>query len=285
MLTHLIGAALFFMLFFAEMGSIWMSPSMLRDGEESPWLPAAGDMPLSPWWTRPMQHLVASFYAPLATGDAVLVAAAPLGCGIMCLCSVFFHTVGCCSERHYKGGMQTDGCGILMCMGLCQILPMWFMWQCFPMERAVHMTVQLALLVGCVLVVFLPQFHEIRFRRIRALLFGLGSFFWCISMVRLSWRVSGSLEFMLQFDPVWSLLERIVTGVLFLGFGASLILNRIPERWFPGRLDYGWWSHPIWHVCVVLQGLAHYLLYRDYAVSMTSDTLWAEFCPILTAAR
>jgi adiponectin receptor len=34
--------------------------------------------------------------------------------------------------------------------------------------------------------------------------------------------------------------------------------NRIPERWRPGRFDYFFASHQIFHVHVVLAALAHY---------------------------
>lgn len=34
--------------------------------------------------------------------------------------------------------------------------------------------------------------------------------------------------------------------------------NRIPEKLYPGKFDYFFASHQIFHVCVVLAALAHY---------------------------
>ena len=35
--------------------------------------------------------------------------------------------------------------------------------------------------------------------------------------------------------------------------------NRIPERLWPGKFDYFFASHQIFHVCVVLAALSHYV--------------------------
>jgi adiponectin receptor len=35
--------------------------------------------------------------------------------------------------------------------------------------------------------------------------------------------------------------------------------NRIPEKLYPGKFDYFFASHQIFHVCVVLAALAHYV--------------------------
>ncbi|KAH8101140.1 hemolysin-III related-domain-containing protein [Cristinia sonorae] len=50
----------------------------------------------------------------------------------------------------------------------------------------------------------------------------------------------------------------LVSGALYL-VGALLYANRFPERRWPGTFDYIGASHQIFHCCVVLAALAHYI--------------------------
>ena len=48
----------------------------------------------------------------------------------------------------------------------------------------------------------------------------------------------------------------IAQGALYV-IGSLLYANRIPERFFPGKCDYLFQSHQIFHVLVVLAALVH----------------------------
>lgn len=45
----------------------------------------------------------------------------------------------------------------------------------------------------------------------------------------------------------------------------------MPERWYPGRFDYFGASHQIFHVCVVLAALAHFMVSDLPKNSNTTD--------------
>lgn len=47
-------------------------------------------------------------------------------------------------------------------------------------------------------------------------------------------------------------------ALLYL-FGALLYATRTPERYFPGRCDFVGQSHQLFHVCVVVAAIVHYL--------------------------
>jgi len=58
-----------------------------------------------------------------------------------------------------------------------------------------------------------------------------------------------------------------VAGLAFYGWfimiaaylgGAFIYAMKIPERWAPGKFDYLFHSHQIWHVCVVAAAYVHY---------------------------
>ncbi|KAF9264603.1 HlyIII-domain-containing protein [Marasmius fiardii PR-910] len=50
----------------------------------------------------------------------------------------------------------------------------------------------------------------------------------------------------------------ILSGFFYIG-GALLYANRIPERFNPGRYDYLFHSHQIFHICVVTGAYLHYV--------------------------
>ncbi len=62
-------------------------------------------------------------------------------------------------------------------------------------------------------------------------------------------------------DEMWALPLASLYGLLgmvtFYLFGAFLYVHQYPERCFPGRFDYLFHSHQIWHVCVVAAAYCH----------------------------
>jgi adiponectin receptor len=238
-----------------------------------------------------------SMWLPLPSSYSFYLALVPLGGAITCLSSVLFHTIGCCSHAHYRKGMQCDGCGILATVFACQLFPIAVLWQCFPVERMVHLTVLSVLCVVSLVAVFLPQFSEFHFRKYRALLFLTTSIYWMASFVRLAYLVHRphvnitdyprDTEHLLLdiFGPGLPIALRVIIedcslGSLFIVAGALLVLSRVPERFFPGKLDLSWWSHPIWHLCTIMQSLSHYMLFRAFAVWWLShDQARAMMCP------
>ena len=50
----------------------------------------------------------------------------------------------------------------------------------------------------------------------------------------------------------------IMVGICYI-LGAAIYVNRIPERFFPGKFDFWGSSHNIWHLFVVVGKVLHYL--------------------------
>jgi hypothetical protein len=67
--------------------------------------------------------------------------------------------------------------------------------------------------------------------------------------------------------------ERGVCFVALLLLGVAIHVLKIPERFFPGKLDYVGNSHAIWHICY---SLAYYFFFSDVFVLNTgrADLLW-----------
>lgn len=55
-----------------------------------------------------------------------------------------------------------------------------------------------------------------------------------------------------------SIVHLILMGASYV-IGALIYGCRIPERWYPGRFDIWFASHQIFHVCVVIALISHYV--------------------------
>lgn len=66
---------------------------------------------------------------------------------------------------------------------------------------------------------------------------------------------------------------RGITFVALLVFGVIVHVLKVPERFFPGRLDYVGNSHAIWHISY---SLAFYFFFSDLFMLNTgrADLLW-----------
>eukprot|EP00762_Andalucia_godoyi_P007762 ANDGO_01723.mRNA.1 ADIPOR-like receptor SPBC12C2.09c len=247
-------------------------------------------------WTHVLGALLFVLLAlhSVACNDPFLLTLIPVGGVVTCIGSVVFHTIGCCSHRHYQTGLRCDAIAILGTAVSCQILPIFAIFKSHDTERKndaaldgfrwVHSAVLLLLIAAnAYTAVFVKHFHSREFRRFRSALFIVAGLYFVVPIAHGFTRLD-------QFGPdqwfglsphrgieqvdrpvqpgeialeVWLATTRAtIEGWVFLLIGATLVVLRIPERWAPGKLDFGWWSHPIWHICTVLQGVTHFLAFR-----------------------
>ena len=61
-----------------------------------------------------------------------------------------------------------------------------------------------------------------------------------------------------------SLLNVALVALFYIG-GAFLYAMRIPERFFPGKCDYWFQSHQIFHIFVIIAAIIHYVVIHDIA--------------------
>lgn len=220
-------------------------------------------------------------------GDSWALQCVPFGGMLTCAGSVLFHTTGCCSHQHYQTGLRCDALSILGTATACQLLPIRLLWEPLPFYQNLHTAVVLVLVTTCAVVATcVRQFHSRDFRPVRATLFIATGLYFLPAVLhalcfldsfhsphwfQLSFSVPpavvewGSAPAVVDAIPVQryiAVVRACCAGWLFLLVGTTLLVLRIPERWAPGKLDLGWWSHPIWHVCTVLQCSTHYFAFR-----------------------
>jgi adiponectin receptor len=100
-----------------------------------------------------------------------------------------------------------------------------------------------------------PKFATPAYRPVRATVFV--AFGLSIAVPFMHWFfTSGQIDI--------SLMNVSLVGLFYVG-GAMLYAARIPERFFPGKCDYLFQSHQIFHICVVAAAVLHYLNIHDIA--------------------
>ena len=168
---------------------------------------------------------------------------------ITCLLfSTLFHTLSCHSPVVQKTMAKFDYCGIsIQIIGsMCPA-----MYYGFYNQLKYFWIYICGGAIMCVIsIVFslLDRFSKPKYRPIRAIVF-------------LSFGLSNiipgiHLFFILEPKLFWWFSLNIVQGSLYT-IGALLYAWRIPERYFPGKCDYWFQSHQIFHILVVLAAIVH----------------------------
>ncbi|KAL9052609.1 MAG: hypothetical protein Q9162_005299 [Coniocarpon cinnabarinum] len=121
---------------------------------------------------------------------------------------------------------------------------------CFLLSSACHMTTALALC--CCIVTSNPRATSPEFNVIRTLMYtALG--IWSAVYVMHGLILRGWDTQMKSMSIDWMGVTALLNSI-----GAMHYACRVPERWFPGRLDFIGHSHQLFHIAVVLAGLAFY---------------------------
>ena len=76
-----------------------------------------------------------------------------------------------------------------------------------------------------------------------------------------------------------SLLNVALVAFCYVG-GAFLYAVRVPERFFPGKCDYIFQSHQIFHVLVVAAVIIHYLNIHDIASIFLNENDDVNVCKV-----
>lgn len=172
-------------------------------------------------------------------------------CGI-CLClffSTIFHTFSChASPKVSKLFSKLDYCGISIQIIGSMIPALYYGFYEYFEVFKVYITIGGILCVLSIIVSMWDKFGEPRYRSFRAMVFlcfGLSNI-----VPGIHWYIILDSRLFTAFGMF------ILQGILYV-IGSLLYANRIPERFFPGKCDYWFQSHQIFHVLVVMAALVH----------------------------
>jgi adiponectin receptor len=160
--------------------------------------------------------------------------------------SSMFHTCNCVSQDFHKRLRTIDFVGISALIIGTTWSVMHYTFHCLN-ETWYLYTILLSVLSASALVVpIIPYFHRDVFRVFRVLLHcsvATGPFLMGLHAIRI-WGVYSEI-----FTVLFS---KIYLSYLSYTIGIVIYVLRIPERWFPGKVDLLGASHQIWHCFVVL---------------------------------
>ncbi|EKM76775.1 hypothetical protein AGABI1DRAFT_115647 [Agaricus bisporus var. burnettii JB137-S8] len=212
------------------------------------------------WAAILVAYLCTTFYgnhikpfAPVSTWVDSAVFLTFLISAIACLSlSASFHAFGCHSEKVASRCHAYDYSGIIILIVGSFVPAIYYGFFCDNFHKYLYLTIIFLGGLGAAYIVLSPEYSKPTHRGARTAVFiALG----VSAVVPVSHLIAslGLHELVINMGLGWLL----VMGALYI-IGALLYANRIPERFAPGRFDYFFASHQIFHVCVVLAILAHY---------------------------
>ncbi|ORX70453.1 HlyIII-domain-containing protein [Linderina pennispora] len=119
-----------------------------------------------------------------------------------------------------------------------------YMFYCEPQIRTMHLTLLVCLCVMC--------FSAKEFRAWRSVAFILLGFEKLVPVFHTWW--------MFGAEYMWNAVN--IPCMFWMAFfyigGTAIYASRVPERWFPGKFDFWFGSHQIFHVMSVIAATIHY---------------------------
>jgi len=167
--------------------------------------------------------------------------------------SFLYHTL-CCNKNKKIGRLfaKFDYCGISF-LTVGSFVPwLYYSFYCDWKPQVIYLSIVILLGIGAVVVSTFDFFAGPRFRPLRAgvfIFFGLSG----IAPATHFGIVNGWERSVEEACLGWL----ILMGILYIT-GALLYAMRIPERFFPGKLDIWFHSHQIFHCFVIAGAFVHY---------------------------
>ncbi|KAK9687414.1 hypothetical protein K7432_014799 [Basidiobolus ranarum] len=173
---------------------------------------------------------------------------------IACLCcSTLFHLFHCHSEDVAVLWNRCDYLGIVFLIVGSYFPAIYYAFYCSRVWKTIYLAFIVAFGAATAVMSIAKKFGAPEYRWIRTSLFlamGLSGLWpfghaiwangWAIAVQKLSLKWFGSM------------------GLTYV-CGALIYASRVPEKWFPGKFDYIGHSHQIFHVCVVVAAVFHYI--------------------------
>nr|ACO15235.1 ADIPOR-like receptor CG5315 [Caligus clemensi] len=190
---------------------------------------------------------------------------------IVCMGMSFTYHMLCCHENRAVGRLfaKFDYCGIAF-LTVGSFVPwLYYSFYCDVKLQMIYLFIVVILGIGAVVVSTFDFFAGPRFRPLRAgvfIFFGLSG----IAPATHYGIVNGWEKAVYEAALGWL----ILMGILYIT-GALLYAMRIPERFFPGKVDIWFHSHQIFH-CFVMGGA--FVHYHGISLMATRRLLMGE-CP------
>ncbi|XP_072448318.1 progestin and adipoQ receptor family member 3a isoform X1 [Chiloscyllium punctatum] len=187
--------------------------------------------------------------AASASRDDYVIYSICLFCFQVCmLCSVGYHLF-CChrSEKANRRWMALDYAGIAIGILGCYVPAVFYAFYCNEYWRQVYLIMVLAMILAVFFAQIHPYYLTKQWYSLRALIFCCVSVYGFIPTIHWIWQNGG-----MNTPIVQAFVPRVFVMYLMGAVAIFLYVTKIPERYFPGQLNYLGSSHQCWHILVVL---------------------------------
>ncbi|AOW05558.1 hemolysin-III related-domain-containing protein [Yarrowia lipolytica] len=167
--------------------------------------------------------------------------------------SATFHCIKCHSQQVARTGNQLDYLGIVSLVVSSMFGIIFYGYDHGDYERWLYWGLTFSLGTICACVSLMKKFHTSEWRPFRALMFVLFGLSGGFPVIHACFRF-GYEGTVLRIQLPWILLE----AAAYIG-GAGIYAARVPEKWSPGTFDIIGSSHQIFHMCVVLGVILHWI--------------------------
>lgn len=164
------------------------------------------------------------------------------------LCSVGYHLFACHrSEKTCRRWLSLDYAGISVGILGCYVPGIFYAFYCNAFWRQVYLLTVLSLILAVFCAQVHPHYLSNEWRGIRTTIFCCVTGISVIPACHWVWLNGG-----FHTDVVQLFLPRIIVMYLIAGSAFLFYVTKIPERCFPGQLNYLGASHQVWHILVVV---------------------------------
>lgn len=171
---------------------------------------------------------------------------------MICLgCSTVYHLFSAHSHKAHKLTSTLDYAGISILIAGSFYPAIYYIYYCHEELIIIYLAGISIFSVGVFLSSFSPTFHKPKYNWLRGLTFLILGCLGLIPCLNLIFLPEAS-EFSMSLYYYLGMALSYVVGV-------TIYIFRVPERFFPGKLDLIGNSHNIWHIFVLAAAIIHYL--------------------------
>ncbi|KAK8806989.1 hypothetical protein WA158_003748 [Blastocystis sp. Blastoise] len=170
-----------------------------------------------------------------------------------CASSAIYHGFYVVDEHASNVLQRMDYLGISVLISGSYVPIIYYAFYCEPFYMKLYLGIVFFLNLANVLVMITPKFRSPEYRPVRSACF--------VVVASFAWIPLGHLYFIGDYNnPIFTIAFKYIMMMAFTYvLGAFLYAKRIPERWFPGKFDYFFASHNLFHICIVFAAFFHYL--------------------------
>ncbi|CAG2115895.1 unnamed protein product, partial [Medioppia subpectinata] len=184
---------------------------------------------------------------------------------VTCLAlSSSYHTMLCHSENVYNIFLKLDFVGITVIITGHYIPYLWYGYHCMPTKRTLYLTITICLAVTTIGVILSDTMAKPNYRLLRTVVFATFSAFGILPIIH--FLSLYGLDYIYSHPYLSTALMCLILMSFLHIVGAFLYCSQIPERFFPGKCDYWFHSHQLFHTIVVIGVIVHYIGFTNLAL-------------------